>query len=192
MNKMVKKILYSFASLFLIYQSLAILRSIHHLETDSFGLLLFLAWIINLFITGVFAFPTFAFPTHKLLPASYYTIRDFNIIKRLYQNFKVDWFRKFLLATLWRNKKQRKGFFDGTREGIEHLEVQSSKAEFGHLLPFIILTVVSIYLLIIGQFVLGIMCMLINIIGNFYPILLQRHHRMRIQLLKIRQKRKGA
>ncbi len=55
------------------------------------------------------------------------------------------------------------------------------KSEFGHLLPFVVIVVVSVYLIMIGKSRLGVASMIINLIGNLYPVILQRHHRMRIQ-----------
>lgn len=185
---MPKKILLSISSIFLIWQSYKLLNNIHHFETDSWPLLIFMAWIINMFITGIFAFAGFAFPTQRLMPKAYYKIYQPELLTKIHNILGVEIFRKFLLATVWRNKKQRKKFFNGKRDGIAVLEEQSMKSEFGHLIPLVILTFVSVYLIVIGLVELGILCMLINIIGNFYPILLQRHHRMRIEL--IREKRR--
>jgi hypothetical protein len=184
---MTKKILLSIASAFLALQSYKILAVIHTLETESWGLLLFIAWIINLIITGIFAFLVFAFPTQKLLPQSYYTIHSPNRLKKIYDLLQVDLFRKVLLATLWKSQKQRKKYFNGQRNGITNLTEQSMKSEFGHLVPFVILCLVSTYLLLIGKMKLGTLTLLINIIGNLYPVLLQRYHRMRI--LAIRKRR---
>ena len=98
----------------------------------------------------------------------------------------VERFKKFLLATFWRNKDQRNKYFNGSRKGIATLVEQSKKSEFGHLVPFVLLSLASIYLLIIGMTFLASLTFLINILGNLYPVLLQRHHRMRIQNLQTR------
>lgn len=183
---MIKKTLFTFASIFLAFQSYKILSNIHHIEFGSLLLILFAAWIINLFITGIFAFAGFAFPSQRLLPASYYYIDQPNRIKSIYKLLGVELFRKMLLATVWRNKKQHSKFFDGKRGGTSNLDEQSMKSEFGHLIPLIIITVVSIYLLSIGRVGLATAVMIINVIGNLYPIILQRHHRMRIQRIRAR------
>ncbi len=177
---MIRKVLLSIASAFLALQSYKILLVIPALETDSWGLLLFIAWIINLLITGIFAFLVFAHPAQKLLPSSYYTIRHPIRLKKFYDLLQVDLFRKVLLATLWKSQEQRKKYFNGQRNGIATLEEQSMKSEFGHVVPFVILCLLSTYLLLIGKTRLGTLTLLINIIGNLYPVLLQRYHRMRI------------
>ena len=181
-----KKILLSIATLFLIWQSYEWLSNIHRLETDSWALLLFIAWVINMFITGIFAFSGFAFPTQKLMPSDYYQIRDPSQLKKIYQTLKVESFRKFLLATFWKNQKQRNRYFDGKKGGMEHLVTETQKAEFGHLIPFVIITLISFYLIVTGMIMLGSFTFAFNWIGNFYPIILQRHHRMRVENIRLR------
>jgi hypothetical protein len=184
---MIKKILLSIATIFLIWQSYQLLYNIDKLVINSYGLTIFIAWIINLFITGIFAFSGFAFPTQKLLPKSYYKIYHPKKLKKIYKVLRVDLFRKMLLATLWKSQKQRNKYFNGKESGISNLEEQSMKSEFGHLIPFIVICLVSSYLIVIGAIKLGVFSLLINVIGNLYPIILQRHHRMRIQIIRKRQ-----
>lgn len=184
---MVKKLLLSIASVFLIVQSHKLVWLIPQMKFDSMWFTLLIAWLINLFITGVFAFTGFAFPTQRLLPQSYYFVKNPKRLKKMYRWLRVDMFRNALLATVWRNKKQRKGFFNGRKDGIRNLEIQSKKAEFGHLIPFLILAVLSIYFMTLGEVCLGVLTLFINLLGNGYPILLQRHHRLRIQRLRKRR-----
>lgn len=186
---MVKKIFLSIASAFLLWQSYELLSKIHEIRVDSVGLWFFISWIINLFITGVFAFLGFAFPTQKILPLSYYQVQDPEKLKALYETLRVEWFKKFLLVTFWRNRDQRKRYFNGKRAGISNLVEQSKKSEFGHLIPFIIINVVSVYLFAINLHSLSLFTIFLNVIGNLYPIILQRQHRMRIQSImsKIRK-----
>ncbi|MFB9295038.1 glycosyl-4,4'-diaponeurosporenoate acyltransferase CrtO family protein [Persicitalea jodogahamensis] len=182
---MTKKVLLSLASIFLIWQSFGLLSVIDTFRTDSLLFTIFMAWVINLFITGIFAFAGFAFPTQKLLPEKYYRIRNPVRLKKVYRALKVSWFRKALLATLWKSRSQRKKYFDGKREGIANLVEQSMKSEFGHLIPFVLITFVSGYLILIHSIELGIFSLLVNLIGNLYPIILQRYHRMRIQAMSV-------
>jgi len=183
---MIKRILLSIATIFLIWQSIDLIINIDYLTINSLGAKFLSSFFINLFITGIFAFSGFAFPTQKLLPNSYYQIQHPKKLKKIYEAFQVHIFRRILLATIWKSKKQRKKYFNGTENGIPNLEEQSRKSEFGHLIPFIIIIFVAFYLFIIGLTKVGLISLLINIIGNFYPIILQRHHRMRIQLIKKR------
>lgn len=184
---MLKKIFLPLASAILAWQSYKFLSIIQEFEINSWGLLFFLAWIINMIVTGVFAITGFAHPTQKLLPESYYHVHKPKRLKYIYKLLRVDLFRKFLLATVWREKKQRQKYFNGKRSGFSTLEEQSMKSEFGHLMPFIILNAIALYLIAIGMVTLGVFTIIWNLLGNFYPIILQRHHRMRLQFIKQRK-----
>ncbi|AUC82374.1 hypothetical protein CW733_09610 [Lacinutrix sp. Bg11-31] len=173
-------------SLFLVWQSYSILSVIDKIEINSWWFTIILAFVINLFITGIFAFLGFALPTQELISNSYYKVSNPKRLKKTYTFLKVAIFRKFLLTTFWRSKKQQRKYFNGTLEGITTLEVQSKKSEFGHLIPFVVIIAISIYFIILGLITLAIITVAINIIGNLYPIILQRHHRMRIQILRKR------
>jgi len=180
-NRGLEQVLFVLASVFLVFQSFGLLSGMDYYAEISFWPAVFLAWVINMFITGIFAFAGFALPTHRLLPARYYEIANPAQLKWFYRVFGVERFRKLLLATLWRSKAQQQKYFNGRPDGLDHLAEQSQKSEFGHLLPFLILTVVGIYIVFFVQPVLGGLCLFINILGNFYPVLLQRHHRLRLQ-----------
>ena len=180
---MPKKLLLILASIFLIWQSYRLLVNIQLLQLDAWIVVLINAFLINLYITGIFAFAGFALPTQKLMPKAYYNIKNPSQLKWIYKSFNVDAFRKFLLATFWKDKQQRKKYFNGRADGIKNLELQSMKSEFGHLIPFVIILVIGIYLIILGLVELGFLTLVINWIGNWYPVILQRHHRMRISRL---------
>ncbi len=180
-NRGLEQVLFVLASVFLVFQSFGLLSGMDYYAEISFWPAVFLAWVINMFVTGIFAFAGFALPTHRLLPARYYEIANPAQLKWFYRVFGVERFRKLLLATLWRSKAQQQKYFNGRPDGLDHLAEQSQKSEFGHLLPFLILTVIGIYIVFFVQPVLGGLCLFINILGNFYPVLLQRHHRMRLQ-----------
>jgi len=183
----ISKILWTLGSAFLVYQSIGLITNIHSANIQTIYGNLFVAWIINMFITGIFAFLVFAYPIEKVLPTSYYHIHHPNRLKSFGKTIGLHLFRKFLLATFWRNKKQQKKYFDGKKSGLQNLNTQSQKSEFGHILPFIIIVSVSIYLLVLGLYQLAIFTMFFNILGNFYPVILQRNHRFRIAKILARK-----
>ncbi len=185
-RKGLKKVLLPLASIFLIFQSYKLIVSASQAPIESSVQQFVIAWVINMFVTGIFALTGFAHPTQKLLPESYYSIRNPERLLVFYRKMRIDLFKTFLLATLWRQRKQRKQYFKGTRSDFNTLIRQSKKSEFGHLFPFLILTLVSIYFLTGNAKGLGVFTMLWNILGNLYPIILQRHHRMRIQKIRSR------
>lgn len=181
---MLKQGAYICLSLFLTWQSYGIVAGLFAVQPGHWALTLFLAWVVNMMVTGIFAFAGFALPTQRLLPDRYYRIRRPRLLQRIHRALGVEWFRRTLLATLWRNADRRAQYFDGSPDGIAHLDVETRKSEFGHLVPLLILSIISIGFLLDGSVRLGLMTLGFNLMGNLYPVLLQRHHRLRIQRLR--------
>ncbi|MGB3798492.1 MAG: hypothetical protein WA952_01685 [Lewinella sp.] len=182
---MLRKLFLTTASLFLVWQSWKFAGQLYGFRNGSLPEIILVAWVFNLFVTGIFAFAGFAHPTERLLPDSYYHVSKPGLLRRWYHLLRVDWFRRALLATLWRGKDQGKRYFNGRRDGVANLRMQSMKSEFGHLLPFILLSLYAGYLAYRSAYLLGAAIFFINVIGNLYPVLLQRYHRMRLQRLFI-------
>jgi len=103
---------------------------------------------------------------------------------KLYKALGVKYFKEFLMLVFWGSKKNRTKYFNGTRDGMQNFIYQTKQSEFGHLCSLIAIDIVSLILLLHGYYLLTVLVIIINIIANLYPIILQRHHRYRI--LKIR------
>lgn len=155
-----------------------------------FGLSILFAFLLSAFLTGAVAFIGFAYPTNRILPQHFYHVKRPNQLKRAYQVLGVEYFRKALMLFFWGTKKNRKKYFDGTKQGVANFLFQTRQSEFGHLAAFVIITIVSLHLLFLEYHALVLSLTLINIIGNFYPILLQRHHRARVSRFYNYQKAK--
>lgn len=188
-----KKTLFILLALFFVYQLPKLIKAILVINDDSWLLAFIFGCILNLLITGISAFLGFALPTQKLLPSSYYQIKKPKLLKTTYNLFNVELFRKFLLVTFWKKKEQQKDYFNGRPDGLAHFATQTQKSEFGHLIPFIAINVLCIYLFSNNLKKLALVTFLINCIFNWYPIILQRHHRMRLlrfeAILKRRKQR---
>lgn len=138
------------------------------------------AFLLTLFITGVFAFMGFAYPTNKLLPESYYKINNPKRLQNYYKHLGLDYFKTILLVVFWGKKKNRKKYFNGTKKGLNNFIYQTRQSEFGHLGAFVLILVCSIILICHQLYLIVLTMTLLNIIGNLYPIILQRYHRIRI------------
>lgn len=190
-----KKILFPIFSLFLIYRSIELIKNLLSADPGGFNgaQSLFVAFLLTLFITGIFAFPGFVYPTHKLVPASYYRIRRPKRLNRIYRVLGIHYFRYLLLLFFWGHKKNRKKYFDGTRSGLKNFVFQSKQSEFGHLAALLSIFILSLTLLYYQYYKIVLIVSVINLIGNFYPILLQRYHRIRIdKILIMTEKRMGT
>lgn len=180
--KTVKKIIFSLFSVFLIYRVIDLLRLLMLSQPQNFDLLddFVYSLLLTLFITGIFAFPGFAYPTHKLLPESYYRLKNPQRLEYFHKLLGVNYFNLFLMI-YWGRKKNRIKYFDGTRKGLTNFVYQSKQSEFGHFISSITILMSSVILLFYGYYSLVVMVTIINIIGNLYPVILQRFHRIRIE-----------
>lgn len=182
----IKQVLCAAMSIFLLWQTYSLVSKIEMFASLSLAGNILLAWLLSLFITGIFAFAGFGFPTERLLPERYYQLAYAKQLKRVYKALHVELFRKALLATIWRSKDSQKKYFDGTAAGLETLDTNTRKSEIGHLLPMVVTLAVGVYVCILGMVLLAVLLQVFNIVGNLYPVLLQRYHRLRIGVLKIR------
>lgn len=190
---MIKKIIFPILSLFLAFRTYELIISIYYAENASFSIPISILFsvLINLFITGIFAFMGFAYKTSNLLGPAYYKIYKPEFLTVTYNFFQVKYFKHFLLAVFWGKEKNKKKFFDGSKAGLKNFEYQTKQAEFGHLCAFIFITIATLIILFKGHYLIAIGTTMINVFFNFYPIILQRKHRFNINRLKnIMQKRK--
>lgn len=179
----IKKIVFPLLSLFLIYQTYGLTYLILKSEPEDFNQLLavLISFLLTLFVTGIFAFVGFAYPSGNLLPNSYYDVKRPKRVEFVYRLLGIQYFRILLLFTFWGTKSNRKKYFNGTKKGLNNFIYQTRQSEFGHLAAFVVILVLSIVLLGFGYVFMALITTAINVIGNLYPIILQRAHRARIQ-----------
>ena len=190
--KPMKKIFFTILSTFLAYMSVKLIVQIKGLPDQNFDwwISFIFAILLCLYVTGVFAFVGFQFPTHKLLPQSYYRIKNPKLVLAIHKYMGVKYFNIFLMAVIWGKPKNRKKFFDGTRAGLDNLIYQTKQSEFGHIGAFAILLCLSIWIGYLGHYKMVFLISILNILGNLYPVLLQHKHRVRIdRMAKVLKKR---
>ena len=181
--QMGKKILFVLFSMTLTGLSYILINEIL-LSSPKNTVLLFVglnSFLINLYVTGIFAFPGFVFPTNRIIGSNYYKIKNSKLLINTYKVLGIDLFRKALMTFFWGLKKNRLKYFNGTRGGLENFIYQSKQSEFGHLGAFTLILAISLLLSSSGFMQYALITMVINIVGNFYPIILQRFHRIRIE-----------
>lgn len=183
---MLKKILFPIIAIFLAYRSYELLKTLWFAEPSALILpiRILIAFLLNLFITGIFAFPGFAYKTNRILGENYYRIKDPDLISRLSKLLKVEYFKKFLLLVFWGKKENRQKFFDGTKLGLDNFDYQTRQSEFGHLAALIVIQIVVFFMLFKGHYAIAFFTTLLNFISNFYPVLLQRTHRIQISRIR--------
>lgn len=180
-----QKTLFLVLSVFCIFQSYILIKILSE-QLTFLGPTkqLWMAFLLSMCTTGIFAFSGFAISTFKIFPENFYKLLDDLTVLKLYRIFCVDRFRCFLLHTLWKNKKKRKSFFSGKKSGLMLFSNHSKQSEFSHFCALVGLLIVSVFFLLKGEITFVVLLMLINLALNFYPIVLQRFHRLRIAKLK--------
>ena len=133
-TSVIKKVLFSLMSIFLIFQSVQLLHSLSVVNPDSIGFWESLIWayLLTLFVTGVFAFSVFAFQLYPLLGKAYYRIVNPKFLKSVHKYLGVEYFRRGLMFFFWGTKKNKKKFFSGGKSGIQNLIIQTKQSEFSH------------------------------------------------------------
>lgn len=181
---MVKKLVYTSLSLLLAYNTYKLVTVFFKLSPEEFSLLAIVVSAIafNLLITGAIAFLGFVYPTSRVLPNSYYQIDNPKILSTLYKWLGVEYFKYFLLVTFYR-KDDNKKYFDGTKSGVLLFDYNTKQSEFGHLLAFALILILSLILLFEGHKFVFFWIQPMNVVLNFYPIVLQRKHRIVIDRL---------
>lgn len=184
---MITKFLFTIFSIFLVYRTFIIFSNLNSSVQADFTLVqsLILAFLLSIYITGIFAFLGFVYPTRKLLSDQYYSIKNPLRIKKIYDILGLKYFKFFLLFMFWGKEKNRKKYFNGTKSRLHNFIYQTRQSEFGHLLSFIAIQLFAFYLLYEGYFFISLFSSILNIIGNLFPVILQRYHRVRIARLKL-------
>ena len=164
--RLIKKILFPLFSIFLIYRTIDLVNNLLAMDISEFSFMesIFVAFLLNIFITGIFAFPGFAFSTNRILPSNYYAINNKQVLLNFYNIFGIDIFRKALLFFFWGLKKNRKIYFNGTKGGLENFIHKSKQSEFGNLSSFTLILLISIALLIKGYILLVAITIIINVL----------------------------
>lgn len=102
-----KKYLFLIFAFFLTYRLIELYRLIASsgLETNSFYTALFLAFIMNLYATGILAFISFSLSISKILPNKYYLPKYPDILNFAYKYLGLGQFKTFLMLFFWGKKR---------------------------------------------------------------------------------------
>lgn len=173
-----KRVLFVLLSGFLVYVTYGnILNMINH-DTSNFWKAFVFGIYCTFCMTGIFAFSGFVLPTYKLLPEQYYRIKNPALLGGICNFLLVPYFSKSVVFLFYNKGKIKNRYFNGAEEGVHAFHNQTKQDEFGHVVPFLLLSVFCIYLILVQKYFFLIGIMTSNILLNLYPVLMQRHHRI--------------
>ena len=119
------------------------------------------------------------------LPQKYYAMKRFEKDGRIYEFIGVRYFKRLVakgpLAMLASIR------FQGKRALLDHLYQETLWGEAVHLVMFLIILGLALYSLLRRWYDVVTYLMVCNTVVNFYPVILQRYNRFRIEKVIVKR-----
>jgi hypothetical protein len=149
------------------------------------------AWVLN-FMLMMFVL-MFTETLKSKGTADYYKEKKWEQKGKIYEQLGIHYFRKLLVMVGWEKLNKKANPVKNSLAALVHLEYRTKQSELGHLIIFIIVGGFSIYVAIRYSFSASAWLIFLNLVLNFYPILLQRYNRPRLQkAIQIYQQKQSA
>ena len=150
------------------------------------------AWMLNFVLMMCVFFFTETLKSE--FKSAYYHEKDWEKKGKIYETFGVNLFRKLLVLVGWEKFNKKANPVEKNLHALEHLEYRTKQSELGHIIIFFIVLAFTIYVAITFGIKESLSLIILNILFNVYPVLLQRYNRPRLQraitLSKYREGRK--
>lgn len=148
---------------------------ISYIEMPSF----LFAWILNfLLMMCVFSF------TESLkspFSSSYYEQKKWEEKGKVYELLGIHFFRKLLVLIGWEKLNKKANPVDKNTKALLHLHYRTKQSELGHIIIFFVVLGFTVYVAFTFGILKAMWLVLLNIVLNLYPILLQRYNRPRLE-----------
>ncbi len=115
------------------------------------------------------------------LRSNYYNSKNWEANGTIYKWFGINLFRKLLVLIGWEKIIKAAYPVKKNLDAIKQREYSTRQSEFSHLVIFIIVLVVNIVVAINYGLGKSLSLLILNIIFNVYPVMLQRFNRPRLQ-----------
>jgi len=144
----------------------------------TFGVsILFISWIVGMILNSI------------LMKTEYYkNLSNLNFIasKTLNKKIGIEHFKWIVKNTFFKFFNQKIKLKNKKTE-LSEIRKEMTIAEISHLIGFIFVTVIALYKSISHNYLFGLTIMIVNILMNLYPSLLQQENKRRIDKLIKRQ-----
>jgi len=137
----------------------------------------FISWIVGMIFNSI------------LVKTEYYKkLSNLNFIesKTLNKNIGIEYFKWIVKNTFFKFFNQKIKLKNKKTE-LTEIRTEMTIAEISHLIGFIFVTFIAIYKSISHNYLFGLTIMIVNILMNLYPSLLQQENKRRIDKLIKRQ-----
>jgi hypothetical protein len=137
------------------------------------------AWVLN-FMLMMFVL-MFTETLKSACTSNYFQEKNWEQKGKIYEQLGIHHFRKLLVIVGWEKLNKKENPVKNNLAALVHLEYRTKQSELGHLIIFFIVGGFSIYVAIRYSFSASAWLIFLNLVLNFYPILLQRYNRPRLQ-----------
>lgn len=148
------------------------------------------AWVLNLML--MMCLQGFTKAIQPKLTSNYYHLKKWEQEGKIYKYFGVNIFKKLMVLIGWEKIHKKDNPVKNSVEALENLEYSNRQSEFAHLIVFLIIMVFTIFIAIQFGIVNSLWLLILNIILNLYPVMVQRYNRPKFKrLLAIKLKYKS-
>lgn len=148
---------------------------VNYVRMDGFSF----AWSLNfLLMLGVLAFTE---ALKSQLTSSYYNEKVWERKGKIYEQVGINFFRKLLVWAGWEKLNRKSNPIEKNIKSLTDLHYQTKKSELGHLIILFIVLGFNVFVAFKFGVLRSLWLLLLNILLNLYPILLQRYNRPRIE-----------
>lgn len=148
---------------------------VHYIGVQGF----LFAWSLNFMLMAC----TFTF-TETLkneLTFSYFNDKAWELRGKIYESFGINIYRKLLVLIGWEKLNKKSNPMEKNTKALMHLHYRTKQAELGHLIIFIIVIGFNIFVAFKFGILKSLWLLVLNILFNLYPVLLQRYNRPRLE-----------
>ena len=164
----------------------SVIALVYYIKIDTFAFAWALNFMLMLFVSmfsGVLKSP---------LTSSYYDPKSWERSGEIYRYLGVDFFRKLLVWIGWEKLIRKSSPIEKNTKALVHLHYQTKRSEIDHLIILIIVLAFNVFVAIQYGILKSMSLLILNVILNLYPILLQRYNRPRIErALNLSKRREG-
>ena len=137
------------------------------------------AWALNfLLMAGVQAFTETLKSKHT---SAYYKEKPWERKGKIYESFGINFYRKLLVWIGWEKLNKKTKPVEKNSKALMHLHYQTKQSELGHLIIFIVVLGFNVAVAFKFGILKSLWLLVLNVLLNLYPILLQRYNRPRIE-----------
>ncbi|GGX21008.1 glycosyl-4,4'-diaponeurosporenoate acyltransferase CrtO family protein [Undibacterium macrobrachii] len=164
-------------SLFLIFLAsiASVYALVYFMKMESFTF----SWALNFLL--MMWVSVFIEVQKSTLQSPYFNQKSWERRGKIYTYFGVDVFRKILVLVGWEKLIRKSNPIEKNTQALINLHHQTKKSELGHLLIFLIVLAFNIYVALRFGVFKSVWLLVLNILLNFYPVILQRYNRPRIE-----------